>query len=456
MTTKQFNFTKKIIEELPKAAEGMREHYQDTRIKALRLEVTDTGKKTYKVYRKKGGRPIRYTIGDIRDWTLENARVKAEEISAQISKGINPNIEKQRIRQEVTFGELFSEYLERHSKKHKRSWRYDEREVNKFLKHWFNRKISSLSRDDMRRLHDKVGRQNGPIQANRILGRIRAIYNKAIEWGWQGSNPAEGIEKFAEKSRDRFLKPSELPFFFEALNEEENETASHYILISLYTGARKSNVLSMRWVEIDFQQSEWRIPETKNGTPLTVALSKEAIDILERQRKKTNRKWVFPSDITEGHLADPRKPWIRILTNATIKLWQAQEHFAPIVKEAMEKTDSHEYDEKLYAAIQALAKEKNRWSFQRGSWTFAFMTSGGRWEVFKRREEPINTSSANPSGIRASKPRLFMPGLILIPCGRLSKRQAPPSATRGKEGTDNPHSADNATALNNRAPAPIR
>lgn len=358
MTTKRFNFTKKGIEELPKAATGMREHYQDMKVMALRLEVTDTGKKTYKVYRKKNGRPIRYTIGDVRDWSLENARAEAEDISARISKGLNPNIEKQRIRQETTFGELFSKYMEQHSKKHKRSWKYDEREINKFLKHWFNRKLSSLSSEDMRRLHDKIGRQNGPIQANRLLGRTRAIYNKAIEWGWQGSNPAERIEKFTEKSRDRFLKPSELPFFFEALSEEEKETASDYILISLYTGARKSNVLSMRWTEIDFQQEEWRIPETKNGTPLTIALSKEAIDILKRRRKKTNQKWVFPSDITESHLADPRKPWIRILTNATIKLWQAQEHFAPVVKEAIEQTGSIKYDQKLYAAIQALAKEK--------------------------------------------------------------------------------------------------
>lgn len=359
MTTERITFTKKTIEGLPEAAQGKRRYYQDARVTSLRLEITDTGKKTYKVYRKMNGRPVRYTIGDIRDWSLEKARAKAEEVSALISNGTNPNIEKRRIREETTFGELFNEYMERHSRKHKRTWKQDEWELKKFLSHWLNRKISSLARDEIKRLHDRIGVRSGLYQANRILVRIRAVYNKAIEWGWEGTNPTKGIKKFKEKARDRFLRPHELPFFFEALDEEENETAADYFLLSLYTGARKSNVLSMRWAELDLPQSEWRISETKNGDPLTVALSKEAVEILERRRQKTNQKWVFPSTTTESHFADPKKSWRRILTNATIKLWQAQEHLAPIVQEAIKKKNSIKRDKDLYAAIQALAKEKN-------------------------------------------------------------------------------------------------
>jgi len=358
MTTLQINFTKKTVQDLPNAANGDRDQYQDTRAKALRLEVTDKGKKTYKVYRKMSGRPIRYTIGDVQDWSIENARAKAEEVSALISKGINPNIEKQRVKAEITFGDMFKDYMERYSKKHKRSWEYDEREINKFLPHWFNRKMSSIGRDEVQRLHDKVASENGIYQSNRLLERIRAIYNKSIEWGWQGSNPALGIKKFKEKSRERFIKPSELPFFFEGLNEEENETARDYLLISLYTGARKSNVLSMRWTEIDFQQLEWRIPETKNGEPLTIALSNEAFDILQRRQQKTNQKWVFHSDKIDGHLADPKKAWKRILTNATIKFWQAHDQIAPLIIEAVKQTNNNKYDKALYNAIEALAKKQ--------------------------------------------------------------------------------------------------
>jgi len=41
-------------------------------------------------------------------------------------------------------------------------------------------------------------------QANRLLERLKAIYNKAIEWGWGGTNPAQGVKKFKEKSRNHF------------------------------------------------------------------------------------------------------------------------------------------------------------------------------------------------------------------------------------------------------------
>ena len=55
-----------------------------------------------------------------------------------------------------------------------------------------------------------------------------------------------GVKKFKEKSRDRFLHPDELPQFFESLNAEENDNIRDYVYISLFTGARKSNVLAMR------------------------------------------------------------------------------------------------------------------------------------------------------------------------------------------------------------------
>ncbi|MCB0713107.1 MAG: tyrosine-type recombinase/integrase [Ignavibacteriae bacterium] len=359
MTSKTFNFTINAITALPNASTGKRDQYQDIKEKALRLEVTDKGKKTFKVYRKMQGRPIRYTIGDFGDWTIENARKSAGKISADIALGVNPNSEKQKIRQEMTFGTMFQEYMERYSKKHKRSWKYDEREINRFVSHWFNRKLSAITFNDVQRLHHQIGMNSGQTQANNLVRRVHAIYNKAIEWGWDGSNPAKGIKKFKEKSRERFLTPKELPFFFAALREEENETACDYILMSLYTGARKSNVLSMRWAEIDLEQSLWRIPETKNGEPLTIALSEEAVDVLLRRKKHSNSVWVFPSDKTHGHVADPTKAWKRILTNATIKFWYSHTHIRPLVEQAQQKKSTFPHCRKLYSTIADIAQKKN-------------------------------------------------------------------------------------------------
>jgi integrase len=114
-------------------------------------------------------------------------------------------------------------------------------------------------------MHEQIGKEYGKYEANRVLSYICAIYNKAISWGWEGTNPAAGIQKFKEQKRDRFILHDELPKFMEALEVEPNRDMRDFFLMCLYTGARKSSVLSMRWKDIDFSIKEWRIPDTKNG-----------------------------------------------------------------------------------------------------------------------------------------------------------------------------------------------
>jgi integrase len=238
--------------------------------------------------------------------------------------GKDPQEDKRAIRSEMTFGDLFELYMERYSKRHKRSWKYDEREVNKFLPHWFKRRISDIKNEEIHKLHNSIADVNGIYQANRMLERIRAIYNKAIEWGWEGRNPTLGVKKFKEKSRDRFLLPEEVARFFKALAKEENLTAKDFILMALLTGARKSNILAMEWKDISFKTKIWRIPDTKNGEPHNVPLSPQALEILEKRQKiqeicgiKTT--YVFQGEGKQGHLVDPKKPWKRLVKRAKLE-----------------------------------------------------------------------------------------------------------------------------------------
>lgn len=324
---KAINFTKAEINKLPTPNKGLF-YYKDTKEKGLSLYITANRIITFFIRKRINGKDERVLIGSFPEITVENARKKARIIKGQVAQGINPNSKKDEIKQEITFAELFSQFMERYSKKEKKSWKYDEREVNKFLSHWFKRKVSTITNQEIRLLHEKTRDENGLYQANRLLERIRVIYNKAIEWGYKGDNPTNNINKFKEKSRDRFIQPDELPRFFQALEEEENKVAKDYIYTSLYTGARKGNVLAMKWEQINFTTKQWRISDPKNGEPLTIPLSDLAINILKR-RKIENKKleltkvqyqWVFPSlSSSSGHLADPKKAWKRVLQKADIK-----------------------------------------------------------------------------------------------------------------------------------------
>jgi integrase len=218
----------------------------------------------------------------------------------------------------ATLGELFDEFMNRYAKLEKKSWIYDEREIPKFYGDWFNHKISSLTKQQIQKRHEEIRAKNGLYQANRALERLRAMYNKAIEWGWDGINPTNGIKKYREVKRDRFLLANETRAFFTALDMEENEVARNYFYMALFTGARKTNVLEMRWDQIDIKNAIWRIPDTKNGEPVVVSLIQPAVELLGKIPKES--EWVFPNQRSaSGHFEDPKKPWARILERAGIE-----------------------------------------------------------------------------------------------------------------------------------------
>lgn len=318
MSSNSHNFTKEFIDNIRTPEKGRRLVIYDTNRPELALRVTEKGTKTFLIIKKHKGESIKITLGRYPIMTVSQARKQTLEVLAELAKGINPNEEKKKLRAETTLEELFKEYMERHSKKQKKSWKYDEKDIPRFFGGWFKKKISSISRRDIQLMHQKITEENGVYQANRMLARIRSMYNKAIEWGWNGTNPASGIKQNKEIKRDRFLLPQEIPDFFKAVEQESNVVTKNYIWISLLTGARRSNVLAMRWDEIDFFLKIWRIPNTKNGEPLNIPLTETTIKLLKEIERTS--EWVFPSSTSaSGHLEDPKRAWKRILERAGIK-----------------------------------------------------------------------------------------------------------------------------------------
>jgi integrase len=318
----KFNFTKAAIDALPLPEDGKRVTYHDTNPKGvgLQLRITSSGIKTYCIFRRvKNGNPERVTLGRYPMMTIEQARCKAAEILLQIASGSNPaEIERQR-KAEQTFHSLFHEYLERHSKPRKRTWYEDESNYRLYLdKALSNKKLSTITRQDIAKIHHRITKAGYSTQANRVLALISSVFNWGISVDLCNANPAHGIKRNKENERDRFLQADELPKFFEALSQEPNETIRDYFLISLLTGARRSNVLAMRWQDISFDRQEWRIAMTKNGDPQTVPLSPEALQILLNRKPLEGAAFVFPGTGKSGHLEEPKKGWNRILERAGI------------------------------------------------------------------------------------------------------------------------------------------
>ena len=193
------NFTKKTIDALPLPPPNKRLYYYDSKVQGLELMLTSQGSKSFKVYRKFADTPVRISLGKYTQMTIEEARTKAQKVIAELISGINPNEEKKKIRSEISLGEMFSIYMERYSKPMKKSWKYDEREVNKFLSHWFRRKLSSITKQEVQALHETIRAKNGLYQANRLLERLKAIYNKSHRMGMAWRKSCTRCEKIQRK-----------------------------------------------------------------------------------------------------------------------------------------------------------------------------------------------------------------------------------------------------------------
>ena len=88
--------------------------------------VPSTGAITFFIRKRINGRDERIKLGAFPDLSVENARKKALQAKADIANGKNPNHDKNKMRDEITFQQLFNSYMERYSKKEKKSWQYDD------------------------------------------------------------------------------------------------------------------------------------------------------------------------------------------------------------------------------------------------------------------------------------------------------------------------------------------
>jgi len=319
MSDNSFKFGKRKLEELPLPTKGKRLTYHDTTQLGLSLRITHTGSMTFIVRCRIDGIPEYKTIGKFPALTVENARKAAQDFLAKIARGENPAQDRRNNKSELNLEQGFNLYMEQHIKVHaaKRTIEEYQRTYNIHISKLGNRRLSAISFKEIDKLHANIGQNRGKYIANRVIELLKSLYTwLQKKRHYDGENPAWGIEKFKEKPRERFLQADELPRFFDAVALENNHNVRDYILLSLLTGARKQNMLAMRWDEIDFENKTWTISLTKNQDSATIPLVPAAFDIIKTRREKKESEWVFASYGKTGHMSDPKKGWKRIIDRA--------------------------------------------------------------------------------------------------------------------------------------------
>lgn len=324
----KFSFAIRKLNTLPVPVKGRKEYY-DLDCPGLTIVVMRTGTKVFYRYGRVPGEPhpARFRIGPFPDISIDEARTTCKVITGDIARGKNPVAEKRAARRQKTCLEAFEWYRDHVAKHTKKTWQREQRQWDKTFADWGKFKINEITREQLVERRDKLsvknGKEGGPGAGRKFIDLARAIWREAKIMKWVDENIPDTVPIIRAEERDRFILPEELFAFFQAVFELRDLRSQHFILLALYLQARRANICSMEWVEIDWTREVWTIPrhKTKGKKPIIIPIARLAMDVLRERRSiaKPEERWVFPSTQSPtGHYNEPKAAWKSVLTKSNL------------------------------------------------------------------------------------------------------------------------------------------
>jgi integrase len=341
--------------------------FYDEMLKGFGLRVAPSGSKSWLIeYRPgHGGRGVakrRMVIGSATALTPEKARESASRLLARVELGEDPAQVRAEARKGGSLSDLLDTYIDEHIGPKRKP------HTKKTFESYFRvhvkpalgtRPANCITRADIAKLHRAIG-DDHPATANRILVVLSAVFSYAVKAGLlpvDFNNPAQGIEKFRENARERYLSEEELMRLGETLRLAETDglpwepdpakKAKHapkpanrrvkydeYVVAAIrllvLTGCRLREILTLRWEEVDLQRGLLFLPDSKTGRK-TVVLGAAAVMLLTELYRRGD--YVIASSDPKKPRHDLNRPWKAVSRHAglsDVRLHDLRHSFASV------------------------------------------------------------------------------------------------------------------------------
>ncbi|HQS84870.1 MAG TPA: tyrosine-type recombinase/integrase [Alphaproteobacteria bacterium] len=307
---------KKITKRLVESISGKKDQeilLWDSEIKGFGVRVFSTNRKTYFVqYRNQFNRTRRKKIGVHGIITAEQAREEAKSILGDVAKGKDPSRDFQNYKNKKTMRDLVEKYFEVHARPNKKFESYieDKRKIDHvILSRFQNMKLEEITTLELQILHRDL--KETPYKANRVRALLSKMFSLAVQWKWLDVNPINGVPKYQEQKRTRWLNEEELQRLWNALEAYHNQNVSNVIRLLVLTGSRRNEVLGASWDQFDLERGVWTKPShmTKQNKMEHLPLSSQVVDLLKAMKKEPLSPYLFPGKISGKSLQSIKKAW---------------------------------------------------------------------------------------------------------------------------------------------------
>jgi integrase len=318
----------KITKRLVEAAEVRDKDYIifDSEIPGFGVRILPSGKRSYLVQYRVGRKFRRMSLGLHGILTTEKARTEAIKVLGRVKDGEDPAGARLKFRNELTVSDLGRRVIEEHAIHHCKPRTVDG--YRYYLKAYIGDRIghlrvSEITRADVAKFHHNV--RFAPVQANRCLQFLSKAFNLAEVWGLRpdGSNPCRQVKRYPEKKRERHLTKEELGRLGEVLRQCEQEgiesqSTINAIRLLIFTGCRLSEIMTLKWDYVDFEDAALHLPDSKTGAK-NVHIGAPALKVLSEIERIPENPWVIAGTKPKAHLTDLQPPWRRIRRRAGIE-----------------------------------------------------------------------------------------------------------------------------------------
>ena len=350
MTTSKRKLTQRFVDSV--APKDKRFIIWDSELASFGLRIMPSGVKAYIVrYRIGQGRLARQrtvTLGKTSELRCEAARSKAIDFKSEARIGLDPEAERRKDELAIpTVADLIEMWGEEAAPFNRRTgaprdpvrYKADIRLLRAHVNPIIGKlRITEVKKFDIIRLRDAVtaGKtafvkktgsrgiqevKGGEGTARRTIAMLKSVFAYSLDRELLNKNPCHGIRIPAGNQRERYLTRAEAQRLGEVLSEFEARgealNAVRIIRLLSLTGARRGEIVELKWSEIDFERGFLRLDQTKSGKsirPISGAAQK-----LLAEAPREHSVWVFPDAKRNGPFQGTPKVWNKVREQAGLQ-----------------------------------------------------------------------------------------------------------------------------------------